>query len=99
METEFPSLLALYTDLHRNPELSLMEERTAGVIVRELRAAGIEVTEWFGGGFGIVGVLRNGKGPTVLLRGDMDALPMPEDTGLDFGSRVDGAMHADADTR
>ncbi len=86
VEKEFPSLLALYTDLHRNPELSLMEERTAGVIARELRAAGIEVTEGFGGGFGIVGVLRNGKGPTVLLRADLDGLPVQEETGAPYAS-------------
>jgi hippurate hydrolase len=86
VDREFPSLLALYTDLHRNPELSLMEERTAGVIAKELRAAGVEVTEGFGGGFGVVGVLRNGPGPTVLLRADLDGLPVLEETGLPYAS-------------
>ena len=86
VDREFPSLLALYTDLHRNPELSLMEERTAGVITKELRAAGVEVTEGFGGGFGVVGVLRNGPGPTVLLRADLDGLPVLEETGLPYAS-------------
>ena len=86
VEREFSSLLALYTDLHRHPELSLMEERTAGVIAKELRAAGLEVTEGFGGGFGVVGVLRNGPGPTVLLRADLDGLPVLEETGLPYAS-------------
>ncbi len=79
------SLEALYRDLHANPELSLMEERTAAVIARELRAVGCEVTEKFGG-HGIVGVLRNGPGPTVLIRTDLDALPVAEETGLPYAS-------------
>ncbi|MFM1747461.1 MAG: hypothetical protein RLZZ188_1127 [Verrucomicrobiota bacterium] len=86
VESEFQSLLGLYTDLHRNPELSLMEERTAGVIARELRAVGAEVTTGFGGGHGVVGVMRNGPGPVVLLRADLDGLPVQEETGLPYGS-------------
>ena len=86
VETEFPSLLALYTDLHGHPELSLMEERTAGVIARELRAAGAEVTTGFGGGHGLVGVMRNGPGPVVLLRTDLDGLPVQEETGVPYAS-------------
>lgn len=86
VESEFPSLLGLYTDLHRNPELSLMEERTAGVIARELRAVGAEVTTGFGGGHGVVGVMRNGPGPVVLLRADLDGLPVQEETGLPYAS-------------
>lgn len=86
VESEFQSLLGLYTDLHRNPELSLMEERTAGVIARELRAVGAEVTTGFGGGHGVVGVMRNGPGPVVLLRADLDGLPVQEETGLPYAS-------------
>lgn len=84
---EYPTLEALYHDLHRNPELSLMEERTAGVIARELRAAGLEVVEKFGG-FGVVGVLRNGPGPTLMIRTDLDGLPVAEETGLPYASKT-----------
>ncbi len=80
-----PSLDELYVDLHRHPELSLHETRTAATLAARLRAAGWEVTEGVGG-TGVVGVLRNGKGPTLLVRTDMDALPMPERTGLPYAS-------------
>lgn len=85
---EYASLAALYQDLHLHPELSLMEERTAGIVARELRAAGIAVTEKFGGGFGVVGVLKHGPGPTVLIRSDLDGLPVTEETGLPYASQV-----------
>ncbi len=78
-------LEALYQDLHRSPELSLQEEKTAGKLAGRLRALGFEVTTGVGG-HGVVGVLRNGKGPTVLLRTDMDALPVREETGLPWAS-------------
>src|SRR5690349_441331 len=68
---EYPSLRQLYEQLHASPELSWMEAKTAAVVARELRAAGIEVTEGVGRR-GVVGVLRNGPGQTVLLRADMD---------------------------
>ena len=87
LDALYPSLDALYLDLHRNPELSLHEERTAAEMAARLRAAGFEVTEHVGG-TGVVGVLRNGPGPTVLVRTDMDALPMPEKTGLPYASTV-----------
>jgi hippurate hydrolase len=99
---EYPSLRALYEHLHANPELSWMEEKTAAVIARELRAVGIEVTEGVGRR-GVVGVLRNGPGPTVLLRTDMDGLPLKETTGVAYAStatvkdlqgRDQPAMHA-----
>jgi hippurate hydrolase len=83
---EYASLDALYKDLHAHPELSLMEERTAGVVAAELRRAGFEVTERVGG-FGLVGVLRNGPGPTLLIRTDLDGLPVEEETGLPYASR------------
>ncbi|MDQ1007807.1 amidohydrolase [Streptomyces sp. V4I23] len=82
-----------YRDLHRHPELSRHEYRTAGKLAARLRAAGYEVTEGVGG-TGVVGVLRNGDGPVVMLRGDMDALPVRERTGLSYASETDGVMHA-----
>ncbi|MFI1481749.1 amidohydrolase [Streptomyces sp. NPDC020747] len=88
-----PALEDLYRDLHRNPELSKREHRTAGVLAGRLRAAGYETVDGVGG-TGVVGMLRNGDGPTVLLRGDMDALPVAEETGLPYSSRVPGVMHA-----
>lgn len=78
-------LADLYRDLHQHPELGFEETRTAGVAARELRAAGFEVTEGVGG-TGVVGVLRNGDGPTALLRADMDGLPVEEKTGLPYAS-------------
>ncbi|MFI7673910.1 amidohydrolase [Actinophytocola sp. NPDC049390] len=80
-------LADLYRDLHQHPELGFAETRTAAVAARELRAAGFEVTEGVGG-TGVVGVLRNGDGPTALLRADMDALPVEEKTGLPYASTV-----------
>jgi hippurate hydrolase len=84
---DYPALDAFYKDLHATPELSLMEEKTAAKIAAQLRAAGCEVTERFGG-FGVVGVLKNGAGPTVLIRCDLDALPVLEETGLPYASTV-----------
>jgi amidohydrolase len=74
-----------YRDLHRNPELSHQEHRTADRVAERLRAGGYEVHEGVGG-TGVVGVLRNGAGPTVVLRADMDALPVREATGLPYAS-------------
>ncbi|WP_371530595.1 amidohydrolase [Streptomyces sp. NBC_01283] len=84
---------ALYQDLHRHPELSFQEHRTAGVLAERLRGAGYAVTTGVGR-TGVVGVLENGDGPVVWLRGDMDALPVTETTGLAYASTVDGVMHA-----
>jgi hippurate hydrolase len=81
----YPSLDALYCDLHKNPELSLHEEKTAAKLAERMRALGYEVTERVGG-YGIVCVLRNGKGPTVMVRTDLDALPIKEQTGLPYAS-------------
>ena len=75
----------LYRDLHRNPELSHQEHRTATAVADRLGRAGFAVTTGVGG-TGVVGILRNGDGPTVLLRADMDALPVKEDTGLPYAS-------------
>ncbi|SHN60245.1 hippurate hydrolase [Geodermatophilus obscurus] len=79
----------LYRDVHRHPELSHQETRTAGLVAGRLRGAGFEVHEQVGG-TGVVGVLRNGDGATVLLRADMDALPVREATGLPYASQVTG---------
>ena len=87
LDALYPSLDELYQDLHRNPELSHQEEKTAAKLAARLQALGFDVTERVGG-HGIVGVLRNGKGPTVLVRADMDALPIKEATGLPWSSSV-----------
>ncbi len=79
------SLADLYRDLHQHPELSLQEYRTAGLVADALRPLGFEVTEQVGG-TGVVGLLRNGDGPVVMLRADFDALPVLEETGLPYAS-------------
>ncbi|MFF4040927.1 amidohydrolase [Streptomyces sp. NPDC001816] len=88
-----PDLEDFYRDLHRHPELSLSEHRTAGKLAGRLKEAGFETAEGIGG-TGVAGVLRSGDGPTVLLRADLDALPVQEETGLPYASRTDGVMHA-----
>jgi hippurate hydrolase len=86
--------LALYLDLHANPELSGQESRTAGVLAASLREAGYEVSTAIGG-HGVVGVLRNGPGPVVVLRCELDALPVSERTGLVYSADpASGVMHA-----
>ena len=87
LDALYPELDALYLDLHAHPELSYQERETAAKLAERLRAAGIEVTTGVGG-HGVVGVLRNGKGPTVLLRTDLDGLPVEEKTGLPYASKV-----------
>jgi amidohydrolase len=82
-------LEGVYKDIHANPELSMQERRTAGIAANWLREQGYEVTEGVGG-TGVVGLLRNGEGATVLLRADMDALPMKENTGLPYASTKTG---------
>jgi hippurate hydrolase len=89
LEGLLPSLRELYVDLHRNPELSFAEHRTAAVLADRLTAAGYEVHTGIGG-TGVAGVLRNGSGPVVLLRADIDALPVAEKTGLDYASQARG---------
>lgn len=99
---EMPALDKLYKHLHSHPEISYEEEKTAARLAKELKALGFEVTQKVGG-HGVVGVFKNGPGPTVLLRTDMDALPVTEKTGLPYASKVRtrdkegrevGAMHA-----
>jgi hippurate hydrolase len=107
---EMDSLVATYKHLHENPELSTQEKESSAIVAAELRKLGYDVTDHFGDydspglvSYGIVGVLRNGPGPTVYVRTDMDALPIVENTGLSYAShvkvkRADGAeigvMHA-----
>ncbi len=102
LDSEIKDLVALYQHIHANPELSLAEVNTAKRLAAEMKKAGYEVTENFGGN-GVVAVLKNGPGPVVLIRTDMDALPIVEQTGLPYASKVkaknrDGAevgvMHA-----
>jgi hippurate hydrolase len=83
----YPDLEKLYLDLHQNPELSFHEEKTAAKMAVRLRALGFEVTTGVGK-TGVVGILRNGSGPTVMLRTDLDALPVEEKTGLPYASKV-----------
>ncbi|MGH8301149.1 MAG: M20 family metallopeptidase [Steroidobacteraceae bacterium] len=85
-----PDLEGLYKDVHAHPELSMRESRTAGLAADRLRGAGCEVTTGVGK-TGVVGLLRNGEGPTVMLRADMDALPVEEATGLSYASKVKAA--------
>src|SRR5262249_39491985 len=94
-DAELPSLLTIYKDVHSHPELSGHEERTAVLVAKELRAAGCEVAEHFGAydnpkfkACGVIGVMKNGSGPTVLVRTDLDALPVHEETGLPYASTV-----------
>ena len=82
-----PDLEAIYKDLHAHPELSMQEVRTASIAAEKLAQAGYEVTTGLGK-TGVVGLLRNGEGPTVMLRADMDALPIAESTGLSYASKA-----------
>lgn len=89
----YPDLENLYLDLHRHPELSGQEVKTAAKMAEQMRKAGFDVTTGVGG-TGVVGVLRNGQGPTLLLRTELDALPVQEKTGLSYASQEAGVMHA-----
>src|SRR5260370_3374703 len=110
VDQELPSLVSTYEALHAAPELSHHEDKTAAVLAGELRGFGYDVTEHVGKypkpewqGHGIVAIMKNGAGPTVLVRADMDALPVEEQTGLPYASHVHtkndagvdvGVMHA-----
>jgi len=94
-DAELPSLLTIYKDLHSHPELSGHEERSSAIVAKELKAAGYEVTDHVGKyekptwtGFGVIGVMKNGDGPVVAVRTDLDALPVHEETGLPYASTV-----------
>ncbi len=87
VKSQSKPLVELYKSLHQSPELSYQEEKTAAKMAGRLRDLGFDVTEHVGGN-GVVGILKNGEGPELLLRADMDALPVAEDTGLDYASHV-----------
>ncbi|MGB3846011.1 MAG: amidohydrolase [Sphingopyxis sp.] len=95
LDRQYPHLDALYKDLHANPEVGFQEKRTAALLAGEMRKLGFTVTEQVGK-TGIVAIFKNGAGPTVLVRTEMDALPMEEKTGLPYASRaqqtVDGKL-------
>ncbi|WP_194976649.1 amidohydrolase [Aquiflexum lacus] len=93
----YPELDQLYKALHLNPELSLQEKETSARIAKELKSLGYEVTENIGG-YGVVGVLENGAGPVLLIRTDMDALPMEEKTGLPYASTKKGISNDGKET-
>jgi hippurate hydrolase len=93
---ELPDLLKLYTHLHQNPELSLQEEKSAARMAEELKKQGFEVTAKIGG-HGVVGVFKNGDGPCVWIRADMDALPVTEQTGVPYASKAKGKNSAGAE--
>src|SRR5687767_11171464 len=98
IRADMPQLLTLYRDLHANPELSMQEVRTAAKLAPEMRKLGFEVTEKVGK-TGVVAVMRNGPGPVLMLRADMDALPVVEQTGLPFASKVKAASVAGVDRK
>ena len=87
VEVVYPQAHALYLDLHQNPELSAHETQTAAKLAGRLRSLGYEVTEHVGG-TGVVAILKNGAGPVVMLRTELDALPVEEKTGLPYASKV-----------
>src|SRR5436305_13854129 len=85
-ESEYPKLDALYKDIHAHPELAFQEEKTAAKLAAEMRAIGFDVTEKVGK-TGLVALYKNGDGPTIMVRTELDALPMEEKTGLPYASR------------
>lgn len=91
LDAMYPQIEALYQDIHANPELAFEETRTAAKLAGEMRALGFDVTEGVGK-TGIVAILKNGTGPTVLVRTELDALPMEEKTGLAYASRAKGTF-------
>jgi hippurate hydrolase len=98
---ELPSLVETYKSLHTSPELSTQEAKSSALVASELRKLGFEVTERVGKYadadatcYGVVAVMKNGKGPTLAIRSDMDALPVEEQTGLPYASTTKGVMHA-----
>jgi amidohydrolase len=104
VDQQLPALVSMYKALHAAPELSHHEEKTSALVARELRSLGFEVTEHVGKyanpdwkGYGVVAVLKNGSGPTVLVRADMDALPVDEQTGVPYASHVRAKDDAGAD--
>jgi hippurate hydrolase len=91
IDADMPQLIALYRDIHAHPELSMQEVRTPAMLAKEVRKLGFDVTEHVGR-TGVVAVMKNGPGPVLLIRADMDALPVKEQTGLPFASQVMGKL-------
>jgi metal-dependent amidase/aminoacylase/carboxypeptidase family protein len=97
IRADMPQLMTLYRDLHANPELSMQEVRTPAKLAAEMRKLGFKVTEKVGK-TGVVSVMQNGPGPVLLLRADMDALPVVEQTGLPFASKVRATARSGVET-
>ena len=101
IDRELPSLVATYKEMHQSPELSCQEDKTSARLAARLRDLGYTVTDHIGKydepaltGYGVVAIMKNGNGPVVLVRSDMDALPVTEQTGLPYASNSKGVMHA-----
>src|SRR4029079_5713654 len=90
-------LVTFYRQLHENPELSSDEEKTSARLAEQFKAAGYDVTTNVGG-FGVVAILKNGAGPTLMLRADLDALPITEATGLTYASKVRAILNDGSET-
>jgi hippurate hydrolase len=97
IKADLPGLVTIYRDLHANPELSFQEARTAGIMAAEAQKLGFQVTTGVGK-TGVVAVMKNGPGPVLLLRADMDALPIAEQTGLSFASKAKSKTPEGAET-
>jgi len=97
IRADMPQLIALYRDLHANPELSMEEQRTPAKLAAEMRKLGFAVTEKVGK-TGVVAVMKNGPGPVLMLRADMDGLPVVEQTGLPFASKVRAVARSGVET-
>src|SRR3990170_1193983 len=97
VKADMPALMTLYRDLHANPELSMQEVRTPAKLAAEARKLGFQVTEKVGK-TGVVAVMRNGPGPVLLMRADMDGLPVVEQTGLPFASKVRAVARSGVET-
>src|SRR4249919_3169820 len=97
IRADMPQLMTLYRDLHSNPELSMQEVRSPAKLAAEMRKLGFTVTEKVGK-TGVVSVMKNGAGPTLLIRADMDALPVVEQTGLPFASKVRATARSGVET-
>lgn len=97
VRADMPELMSLYRDLHAHPELSMQEARTPALLAAEMRRLGFQVTEKVGK-TGVVAVMKNGPGPVLLIRADMDALPVVEQTGLPFASKVRAVARSGVET-
>ena len=97
VKADMPQLMTLYRDLHANPELSMQEVRSPAKLAAEMRKLGFTVTEKVGK-TGVVAVMKNGAGPTLLVRADMDGLPVVEQTGLAYASKIRATARSGVET-